>query len=537
VNTSTTLKVGYAYATGASNHVRRTQTVYPNGRILHSGCDGMNQLVALQRGRLNSARDALRDSTRTFGESWSLDMTGNWRGYDQDADGNGTPDLAQTRTHNVVNEITAITGGSWATPAHDRAGNMTTIPSPRPQGGRGAGGEGTSLACTYDAWNRLVKVVDAGTSNTVAEYGYDGRNFRIVKKTYASGVLSEVRHAYYSGDWQLLEERVEAAPLPNPQSLIPAAQFVWGLRYIDTPVLRDENTDSDGLCDDGRCYYLHDANMNVVALTSTAGAVVERYAYDAYGQTTIYDGAWSATRSVSSYSNAITYTGRQYDPETGFLYFRQRYLTAPLGRFLSRDPIGYKADAICLSQFVQNRPMSVVDPLGLQTVSVVPELAPFAAPAEIPLLKPSLSPSTSPSPVSPVAAGSGVLAGILVFFTVALWPTEFGDEEPRDEEPRLPRFPTDTEWPDRCKNTKWANYDRCDSSSYPYRSFEAAKKGAWPERKVYSAGHGSAHKRTCGEGGGEHWNMRCGGKFVGTILCCLCCDMHTGKPRYQCNAQ
>jgi len=39
VNTSTTLKVGYAYATGASNHVRRTQTVYPNGRILHSGYD------------------------------------------------------------------------------------------------------------------------------------------------------------------------------------------------------------------------------------------------------------------------------------------------------------------------------------------------------------------------------------------------------------------------------------------------------------------------------------------------------------------
>jgi len=51
------------------------------------------------------------------------------------------------------------------------------------------------VGCSY-AWNRLVKVVDTSTSSTVAEYGYDGRNFRIVKKMYSSGVLSEVRHAY-----------------------------------------------------------------------------------------------------------------------------------------------------------------------------------------------------------------------------------------------------------------------------------------------------------------------------------------------------
>ena len=52
-------------------------------------------------------------------------------------------------------------------------------------------------------------------------------------------------HGYYNGAWQVLEERI-AAPIPNPQSLIPAAQYVWSLTYIDTPVLRDENTDSHG---------------------------------------------------------------------------------------------------------------------------------------------------------------------------------------------------------------------------------------------------------------------------------------------------
>jgi len=333
VNTSTTLKVGYAYATGASNHVRRTQTVYPNGRILHSG-------------------------------------------YDQDADGDGTPDLAQTRTHNVVNEITAITGGSWATPAHDRAGNMTTIPSPRLQGGRGAGGEGTSLACTYDAWNRLVKVVDASTSNTVAEYVYDGRNFRIVTKTCASGVLSEVRHAYYSGDWQLLEERVEAAPLPNPQSLSPAAQFVWGLRYIDDLVLRDRSADSNtstgnlGKTGSGleeRLYAMQDANWNVVAIADTSGAVQERYIYTAYGTPTFLDAAF-VTRSASSFAWETLYTGRQYDSETGFLYYRERYLGSHLGRFLARDPVQHKpADGNLYAYCGENPPIRT-DPNGEQFV-------------------------------------------------------------------------------------------------------------------------------------------------------------------------
>jgi hypothetical protein len=45
----------------------------------------------------------------------------------------GSTDLEQGRTHNPVDEITAITattGTNWADPVHDRNGNMTTIPSP-----------------------------------------------------------------------------------------------------------------------------------------------------------------------------------------------------------------------------------------------------------------------------------------------------------------------------------------------------------------------------------------------------------------------
>jgi len=63
----------------------------------------------------------------------SLDALGNWSGFDEDADGDGTADLVQQRRHNAANELGAITvavGADWADSAHDAAGNMTAFAQP-----------------------------------------------------------------------------------------------------------------------------------------------------------------------------------------------------------------------------------------------------------------------------------------------------------------------------------------------------------------------------------------------------------------------
>ena len=39
--------------------------------------------------------------------------------------------------------------------------------------------------------------------------------------------------------------------------------------------------------------------------------------------------------------NAIGFTGRHLDSETGLYYFRARYYDTEQGRFISRDPAGY----------------------------------------------------------------------------------------------------------------------------------------------------------------------------------------------------
>ena len=117
---------------------------------------------------------------------------------------------------NAANEITSTTG--LATPDYDRAGNMVSTPKP--------GDPAHSWTVAYDAWNRVVSVTDGTTTVT---YSYDGTNRRIVRN---DGTTDE--HFFYDGD-QVAEVRVPY----GMGGLETETQYVWSLRYVDSPVLRD----------------------------------------------------------------------------------------------------------------------------------------------------------------------------------------------------------------------------------------------------------------------------------------------------------
>ena len=215
----------------------------------------------------------------------------------------------------------------------------------------------SSYDATWDAWNRLVKLQDG--SDTVAEYGYDGLNRRIVKKVYESGTLDETRHCYYSDRAQCLEERIDS-------STDSAVQYLWGIRFVDDLVLRDRDTNGDGTLDE-RLYALCDPRFSVVAITDDTGTVQERYGYDGYGSTSIYSSSY-VPRVSSNFAWEFRYTGRRQDLESLLYFFRARYYHAPLGRFLSRDPAGY-VDGMSLyrAYFVPGD----VDPTGKYCVECV----------------------------------------------------------------------------------------------------------------------------------------------------------------------
>jgi RHS repeat-associated protein len=68
----------------------------------------------------------------------------------------------------------------------------------------------------------------------------------------------------------------------------------------------------------------------------------------------------------SSYgANEIIYCGYRYDPESENYYVRNRYYSPTLGRWLTRDPIGYEG-GINLYAYVASSPVGNVDAAGLQ---------------------------------------------------------------------------------------------------------------------------------------------------------------------------
>ena len=309
--------------------------------------DNINRLTQMKRGTLGGG---VITGTPVVQQNWTLDPTGNWSNFATLANGDAT--MTQTRTSSTVNEITAIgsiapppppsgtpTPTAWVTPGYDAAGNMTTMPQ--------VADPTQSFTAVYDAWNRMVSVSASGS--TVAEYQYDGQNRRIVKLTYSGGTLSETRHFYFTSDWQDIEERLGTSTSMDKQ-------YVWGTRYIDELICRDDPAPQ-------RLYACQDANFNVTSITDTTGSVEERYLYDPYGNLTAMNGSW-AVISSSAYSWSFMFQDLMTDVTTRVVTGRTRDYTTLLGSWLQRDLIQY-TDSANLYLFEVLNPLNSVDPFGL----------------------------------------------------------------------------------------------------------------------------------------------------------------------------
>ena len=99
---------------------------------------------------------------------------------------------------------------------------------------------------------------------------------------------------------------------------------------------------------------------SITAVTTSAGAVAERYAYTAYGQPTVLD-ASASVLSSPAINNRYKYTGREWDATLELHHFRARWMSGLTGRFLTRDSIGY-AGGILLYRGLSM--LSGMDPTG-----------------------------------------------------------------------------------------------------------------------------------------------------------------------------
>jgi RHS repeat-associated protein len=95
---------------------------------------------------------------------------------------------------------------------------------------------------------------------------------------------------------------------------------------------------------------------SVTSLSSTTSALSNTYTYDAFG---------NLVTSTGSLGNSLQYTGRESDPETGLRYYRARYYSSDVGRFINEDPLGFNG-GVNYYDYVENNPTGHIDPFGVQ---------------------------------------------------------------------------------------------------------------------------------------------------------------------------
>ncbi len=277
---------------------------------------GNRESLTDRRGIQNFGYDNLDRLT-----SASHPLLGTPQAFAYDAVGN------RTTAGNVTNAGNQLTADATHTYQYDDNGNLTR---------KTLLATGNYTQYTYDAENRLTKVEDfvAGNLTPVftSTYRYDGLGRRIEK--VANG---QTKRYIYDGEDILLE---------YDGSNVLQARYAHG-PGIDEPIAVTKGSST--------FYYHQDGLGSVTDLTDSAGATAKSYSYDAYG---------NILESPGTVEQPYTYTGREFDAESGLYHYRARAYDSTIGRFLQKDPIGLVSGDPNLYRYVFNRPLTLRDPSG-----------------------------------------------------------------------------------------------------------------------------------------------------------------------------
>ena len=238
----------------------------------------------------------VREDNHKFGKTytWEYDIGGNItekRTYalctGDTVSGLYTSDTYEYATSGWKDQLTSFNGEVCV---YDALGNPTTY--------RGKTLEWTKI-------RRLAKFGDV-------EFTYNANGLRTSKK--ANGVT----HSYIWDGNKLLQETNGT----TPTTYLYSGDGVIGLNYGGVDY-----------------YYRKNIHGDILGIFTSSGAIVAKYAYDAWGNHKVYDANNIEVISASHIGsiNPFRYRGYYFDAETGLYYVKERCYDSEIGRWINAD--------------------------------------------------------------------------------------------------------------------------------------------------------------------------------------------------------
>jgi RHS repeat-associated protein len=238
--------------------------------------------------------------------------------YDKVGNRNTLMVNGSTTVNNYDQATDEITSAGTYSFTYDNAGNMLS---------KAAGQSGKHFS--LDGLNRLVEARNV-SDGIIADFQYNGDGWRDKKISAANGTTN------------YLMDR-GAVVLETDGSGTITKRFNPGISAVD----------SQG----NKVFYLSDGRGNVAGLMDAKGNLVQNYTYDAFGKAIGVRGDKNGYRFVGKFRVFS-------DDEVGLIYMKHRWYDPDLGRFISRDPIGFGGGANSYV-YVRNSPLNLFDPFGL----------------------------------------------------------------------------------------------------------------------------------------------------------------------------
>ncbi|MCY1389456.1 tRNA(Glu)-specific nuclease WapA [compost metagenome] len=187
----------------------------------------------------------------------------------------------------------------------------------------------------YDPDNRLRSVTQGTTVNT---FSYDPESR--LRRTVLAGVQTDL----------LYDGNNLAAEYNSANALL--KRYVFG-PGVDEPLLA-----YDGAATTSKNWLYADHQGSIIAQANTTGTSTATFSYGPYGEPN------------TAGTQRFRYTGQQYLPQVSLYYYKARFYSPALGRFLQTDPIGYQDD-MNLYAYVGNNPFNRTDPTGQEAVQAI----------------------------------------------------------------------------------------------------------------------------------------------------------------------